>query len=391
MKNELSYVLITPYSVQKSRTGGVIARLLSRTDLELVGAKMFSPTQEFVDVYAELVKKTNSTTPNETLNLISSYIKENFAPANGRYHRVMMLLFKGDDASKKLFDVVGHIKPGIRTGETIRDTYSDYILNGDGSVRYFEPAVIVGPNFDKNSELVNEEMQLITDFLNEQTNIIDKPLQITENDSDKRTLVIIKPDNWRYPSSRPGNVIDMLSKTGLRIVGCKLYRMSVEEALEFYGPVKGVLREKLSPKIGEKAKNLLEKEFDIKLDESRLKDLINTVGVTFADDQFSQIVEFMSGIRPDDCKSSELPLPGKVKSLVLIYQGENAVEKIRKVLGPTDPTKAPGGTVRRDFGTNVMVNTAHASDSFENAQREMNIIKIEKNNICSIIDSTLSK
>ena len=66
-----------------------------------------------------------------------------------------------------------------------------------------------------------------------------------ERTQKRRTLVIIKPDNWRYPSSRPGNIIDMLSRTGLRIVGCKLYRMSVEEALEFYGPVKNALREKL--------------------------------------------------------------------------------------------------------------------------------------------------
>ena len=38
MTVELSFVLITPYSLMKSRTGGIIARLLSRTDLELVGA-----------------------------------------------------------------------------------------------------------------------------------------------------------------------------------------------------------------------------------------------------------------------------------------------------------------------------------------------------------------
>ncbi|MCP4179541.1 MAG: nucleoside-diphosphate kinase [bacterium] len=390
MKNELSYILITPYSLQKSRTGGVIARLLSRTDLELVGARMFSPTEEFAGNYAELIKKTDSDLPNETLELLSDYIKENFTPSNGRYQRVMMLLFKGDDAREKLFNIVGQIKPGIRTGETIRDTYSDYVLNRDGSMRYFEPAVIVAPSLDKQGSSMGEEMQFIANFLNKQSNIIDKPLQITEDDSDKRTLVIIKPDNWRYPSSRPGNVIDMLSKTGLRIVGCKLYRMSVEEALEFYGPVQGVLREKLSPKIGEKSKTLLEKEFGVKLGETSLQELTETVGMKFADDQFSQIVEFMSGTRPEECEALDLPSPGKVKSLVLIYQGDNSVEKIRTVLGPTDPTKAPGGTIRRDFGTDVMVNTAHASDSFENAQREMRIIKIEKNDICRIINSSLN-
>ena len=71
--------------------------------------------------------------------------------------------------------------------------------------------------------------------------------------------------------------------------------------------------------------------------------------------------------------------PGKVKCMILVYEGENSVAKIRDVLGPTDPLKAPGGTVRREFGTNVMVNTAHASDSAENAKREMGIIKISEN------------
>jgi nucleoside diphosphate kinase len=70
--------------------------------------------------------------------------------------------------------------------------------------------------------------------------------------------------------------------------------------------------------------------------------------------------------------------------MVLVYEGENAVEKIRNVLGPTDPTKAPGGTVRREFGSNIMVNTAHASDSPESAEREMKILGIEENN-CAIV------
>jgi nucleoside diphosphate kinase len=71
--------------------------------------------------------------------------------------------------------------------------------------------------------------------------------------------------------------------------------------------------------------------------------------------------------------------------MVLIYEGENAVEKIRDVLGPTDPTKAPGGTVRREFGHDVMINTAHASDSPDNAKREMKIVKIQKNDCGKIM------
>ena len=61
----------------------------------------------------------------------------------------------------------------------------------------------------------------------------------------QKTLVLIKPDNFRFPSARPGNIIDLFSGSGLRIVGAKVHRMSVAEAEDFYGPVRQILREKL--------------------------------------------------------------------------------------------------------------------------------------------------
>ena len=50
---ELSYVIVTPYSMRKSRTGGIISRLISRTGLDLVGGRMFAPSEELVRRYAE--------------------------------------------------------------------------------------------------------------------------------------------------------------------------------------------------------------------------------------------------------------------------------------------------------------------------------------------------
>ena len=381
MANELTYVLITPYTLQKSRTGGVIARLLSRSDLAFVGAKMFVPTDKFIEEYTELLKETSAADEEQLYEVVKEYITESFASHDNKYHRAMILLFKGEDACRKIYEIAGKIKPGIRTGETVRDTYSDYIINPDGTVRYFEPAIIV----PSSAEGAKKDLKLFAEYLLEQSNVIDNELLSGENDKEKRTLVIIKPDNWLYPSSRPGNIIDMLSKTGLRIVGCKLYRMSIEEALEFYGPVKGVLREKLAPSIGKQSKAILQEKLKIKLDSEALANLTAVIGREYADDQFSMIVEFMTGMRPDKCSKKEYSAPGKAKCMVLVYQGDNAVAKIRNVLGPTDPTKAPGGTVRRDFGKDVMINTAHASDSFENAKREMRIIKMNKNDIVDVI------
>ena len=102
----------------------------------------------------------------------------------------------------------------------------------------------------------------------------------------------------------------------------------------------------------------------------------------------SFVKRWMSPFR--SCPPEELNAPGKVKCMVLIYEGTDAVAKIRTVLGPTDPTKAPDGTIRREFGKDVMVNTAHASDSQESYERETRVIKIDRNNMAAIIRDYLS-
>ena len=57
--------------------------------------------------------------------------------------------------------------------------------------------------------------------------------------------------------------------------------------------------------------------------------------------------------------------------IALALAGENAVERVRALIGPTDSKKAEKGTVRGDFGVDVMVNIVHASDSNENAAVEL--------------------
>jgi nucleoside-diphosphate kinase len=57
--------------------------------------------------------------------------------------------------------------------------------------------------------------------------------------------------------------------------------------------------------------------------------------------------------------------------LAMILEGENVVKGVRDLLGPTDSTVAPKGTIRGDLGTDRMRNVVHASDSPENAQIEI--------------------
>jgi nucleoside-diphosphate kinase len=57
--------------------------------------------------------------------------------------------------------------------------------------------------------------------------------------------------------------------------------------------------------------------------------------------------------------------------IVMALEGKSVVKKVRELLGPTDSRKAPKGTIRGDFGTEMMKNVVHASDSDENAEIEV--------------------
>jgi len=62
---------------------------------------------------------------------------------------------------------------------------------------------------------------------------------------------------------------------------------------------------------------------------------------------------------------------GSRSVIILILQGDNAVDRVRELLGPTDSAKAPKGTIRGDLGTDKMANIAHASDSTASAAAEI--------------------
>ena len=58
--------------------------------------------------------------------------------------------------------------------------------------------------------------------------------------------------------------------------------------------------------------------------------------------------------------------------LALVLEGENVIQGVRDLVGPTDSTIAPKGTIRGDLGTDRMKNIVHASDSPESALTEIN-------------------
>jgi nucleoside diphosphate kinase len=389
MSQQLAYVIITPYSLYKSRTGGILSRLISRTGLDLVAARMFAPSVELARAYSEVVVSANDPQDQRIQELIRQYILQNLSPdaTTGRRRRVMVLLFRGEDAVRKVRSVVGNLGPDRRVGETIRDTYGDLIMAPDGTVRYFEPAVLAAPTPDE----VEVKLKLWARYSETDGGVLENVITYQPGETPQRTLVLIKPDNFRFPTGRPGNVIDFFSRTGLYIVGIKVVRMSVADAMEFYGPVREVLRTKLKDVVAAKAKAALEKELGLVVPPAQEKQLGEILGPVFGDNQFENIVRFMAGRAPSECPPAEHNAPGTEKSIALIYEGVGAVAKIRDVLGPTDPSKAPPGSIRREFGSNIMVNAAHASDSEESARREMKIIRVGENAFRRVIEDFYGK
>lgn len=57
-----------------------------------------------------------------------------------------------------------------------------------------------------------------------------------------------------------------------------------------------------------------------------------------------------------------------------VFEGDGAVARIREIMGATDPAKAIKGTIRADFGTDIRRNATHASDSVENAEKEISLL-----------------
>jgi len=222
MNTELTYVVITPYSLVKSRTGNIIARLMSFSGCDLVGVRVIRPSNEFVDQYIKRLKKLGIDSKLE--KALVEYIDQNLRRENilGQTNRCLFLLFEGENAVDRIYDVVGELTTETESEAirgTIRGTYCDYITTPDGTVRYFEPAVLVPTN------------------INYARNVLELFAQLGFNDSGiyeecaegQTTMVILKPDNFFKHSVRPGNMIDMFAKTGLRIVGARMIRMSAAQ------------------------------------------------------------------------------------------------------------------------------------------------------------------
>ena len=334
MADQISYALITPTALRKGRAGGILSRLISRSGLELHTGRIFA-------LSAKTLGEIAATLPGQART--NAYLKSLPAGAHS-----LVVVLKGEDAAAKVASIVGNDATMGGRGETLRDTYGDMVEEG-GNTLYFEPGVIA----PANPVEATAGLKLLAAASDAEGGILDAAASFAG--PTEKTLVLIKPDNFAFANTRPGGVIDLFARTGLALVGFKPFHLSVAQGEEFYGPVLDFLVEKLP--------------------DGRA--------------QWESIVAFMSGKRPSECTAEEKALPGTQPCVALIYQGPGAVAKIRAALGPTNPSQAPHGTIRKEFGTTIMINGAHASDSVENVARETGIIRLEENDFKTKVAASL--
>ena len=241
--------------------------------------------------------------------------------------RAGLLVFRGEDAAAKLSAAVG----------SVRHAGSLAAMLGEGMLSAAKPGADVVADLQK--------------FAGSQSDALSFPVAAGA----QRSLVLVKPDNFDFPGTRPGAVVDVFARTGLVPIALKIHHMSVAQGMDFYGPVLDALTERFGPEKGR--------------------------------DHWENIVEFMSGSRPSAVPESDHARPGTRKILALVFEGPDAIGKIRAVLGPTDPAKAPPGTIRKEFGTSMMINAAHASDAPENAAREIAIVQVADNSLKRFVES----
>src|SRR5204863_2589156 len=190
---ELGYVIVTSHSIRKSRTGGVVGRLISRTGLDLVGGRMFAPSAELAKRYAETIVTETEPRHRATQELIRDYVQKNFTgKINGQRARTLMLVFRGPDAVEKIHHTIGHIVHERTSGETIRDTFGDYITDDSGKVVYFEPAALAA--FDPKA--VESDLKLWAEFSDSDGGILDRVIEYPAGANVEKSLVLIKPDNF---------------------------------------------------------------------------------------------------------------------------------------------------------------------------------------------------
>ena len=129
----------------------------------------------------------------------------------------------------------------------------------------------------------------------------------------EQTLIIVKPDAVKRNLAE--EILSRFKKKGFRISKLKMFNFTVEMAEQFYS-------------------------------------------VHNSKPFFGELVSFITS--------------GTVTAAII--EGDNVINVTREIIGKTNPKEASQGTIRGDFGTGILENSIHASDSRESFDKEVNVI-----------------
>ena len=158
--------------------------------------------------------------------------------------------------------------------------------------------------------------------------------------------------------------------------------MTPAMAEEFYGFLEGVFVKKLKGKVEKKLRTALSPEYmGFPIDDEQFSALADVLKVSNAKNEVADIMTYMTGVDPreEELTAEQQQLPGPARCFGLLYSGERAIEVIRAKLGDTNPNEAVAGSVRSDYGKDVMRNGAHASDAVDRAMVERRIVGLVGN------------
>jgi len=261
-QGELAYALVTPYSLHKSRTGGILARLLW-ANVKLVAARIYAPHPEsdFIEEYCDAIyDPAERHVPLRYQKLIIEYVVKNFGKPNvrGISNRLTLLVLAGPNAVRDITEAVGHISQHVR-GDNVRGTFGEFFREDSAALErdpayearrrllskyealqkaenptpensFFEPAVLTGTT----PQMVEAHLKLFRKYAYSDGGFVLDALDDIEPETAETSVVVLKPESFRHRDPMPGNLIDFFARTGMRMTAMKVLELSAEDAQEFY-------------------------------------------------------------------------------------------------------------------------------------------------------------
>jgi nucleoside diphosphate kinase len=351
---ELAYALVTPYSLHKSRTGGIIARLLWG-NVRLVAARMYAPRPDsrFIEEYCDAIYDPDEReVPLQYQRMIIEYVIKNLGKPNlrGVSNRLALLVFRGPNAQKEIAEALGHIRPGVR-GDDVRGTFGDFLMEDPdvldydpdyqdrrrllaryGKLReaplpvrhnaFFEPAALTGTTPRMNEA----HLKLFRKYAYSDGGFVLDAVEGAEGAGLETSMVILKPESFKHRNPLPGNLIDFFARTGMFITAMKVIEMDVDRAREFYGLKVPQFRRQLKGMVGERARRTVERARA--LSEEAIFRLGADAAAARRPRNALEAVRHMEGLFSGE------PSPGEVKPPVLVRIYEELAERLTDLEPP---------------------------------------------------------